>query len=377
MLPGWWTWTWGAAAATAADTSAWQNPAWLAAAPLMAMATDRLLGEPPARWHPVVWMGQGLHHAGQRLAPLANPPGAAGQANAADPADPVNAVDAANAASATHAAAPPHPAPPPRRPWHTFWLAALAWCAMAAAWVAAAALLQAAALQLPPWAAALALGLLLKPLLAWALLRREVLAVEQALAQSLPQGRAQLVRLVSRNVQALDPAQVRESAIESLAENLNDSLIAPLLWFALLGLPGAALYRFANTADAMWGYPGTRGGRQWQWAGKWAARADDALSCLPARLSAALIGLLGKLPPHHWRSLPAQARQTPSPNSGWPMAAMALALHVQLRKPGIYTLHPAGRHPQPADTHRACTIAARSAWLAAATASAALLATLT
>jgi adenosylcobinamide-phosphate synthase len=86
--------------------------------------------------------------------------------------------------------------------------------------------------------------------------------------------------------------QVRESAIESLAENLNDSVVAPLFWFALLGLPGAALYRFANTADAMWGYPGMRGGRYWQWAGKWAARADDVLSWLPARITALLLAVV-------------------------------------------------------------------------------------
>ncbi|WP_143760170.1 CobD/CbiB family cobalamin biosynthesis protein, partial [Colwellia marinimaniae] len=91
------------------------------------------------------------------------------------------------------------------------------------------------------------------------------------------------------DVQPLDATAVRESAIESLAENLSDSVIAPLFWFVLLGLPGAALYRFANTADAMWGYPGMRGGRYWQWAGKWAARADDVLSWLPARLTALLL----------------------------------------------------------------------------------------
>jgi adenosylcobinamide-phosphate synthase len=77
---------------------------------------------------------------------------------------------------------------------------------------------------------------------------------------------------VSREVDHLSADEVRQSAIESLAENLNDSVVAPLFWFALAGLPGAALYRFANTADAMWGYPGMRGGRYWQWAGKWAAR---------------------------------------------------------------------------------------------------------
>jgi adenosylcobinamide-phosphate synthase len=206
-------------------------------------------------------------------------------------------------------------------------------------------------------AAALALGLLLKPLLAWRMLRDEVQAVESALQTSLASGRAQLARLVSRDVSALDEHQVRESAIESLAENLNDSLVAPLFWFALLGLPGAALYRYANTADAMWGYRGLREGRDWTWAGKWAARVDDVLSWLPARLTALLLALVhGGL---SWRRLRVQAPRTPSPNSGWPMAAMALALDVQLSKPGVYVLHETGHAPRAGDTARAVVLGER------------------
>jgi adenosylcobinamide-phosphate synthase len=206
-------------------------------------------------------------------------------------------------------------------------------------------------------AGVLVLGLLLKPLLAWRMLRDEVQAVESALSTSLESGREQLARLVSRDVQALDARQVRESAIESLAENLNDSVVAPLFWFVLLGLPGAALYRYANTADAMWGYRGLREGRDWTWAGKWAARVDDVLSWLPARLTALLLALVqGGL---SWRALRVQAPRTPSPNSGWPMAAMALALNVQLRKPGVYVLHDTGRAPQAGDTARAVLLGER------------------
>ena len=124
-----------------------------------------------------------------------------------------------------------------------------------------------------------------------------------------------------------------------------------MFWFVLLGLPGAAIYRFANTADAMWGYPGSRGARYWQWAGKWAARADDVLSWLPARITALLVAALhGGLPA---RALAKEARKTPSPNSGWPMAAMALALGVRLAKPGVYILHPGGHAPGPLHTTRA------------------------
>jgi len=291
-----------------------------AAALLLALAIDRWCGEPPAALHPVVWMGRALGACGERVAP----------------------------AQATG-----------RNLW-SFWLATLAWCALAAIVFAAALALQWAALaHLPAWGAALALGLLLKPLLAWRMLRDEVLAVESALGESLAAGRARLAWLVSRDVQPLDATAVRESAIESLAENLSDSVVAPLFWFVLLGLPGAALYRFANTADAMWGYPGMRGGRYWQWAGKWAARADDVLSWLPARLTALLLWLAagGCV---RWAALRAQARVTPSPNGGWPMGAMALALGVRLAKPGVYAINAAGRAPQAQDTRRAVDFASKS-----------------
>ena len=155
---------------------------------------------------------------------------------------------------------------------------------------------------------------------------------------------------------------MRESAIETLAENLSDSVVAPLLWFALLGLPGAALYRFANTADAMWGYPGVHGGRYWQWAGKWAAHADDVLNWLPARLTAGLLMLgAGRT---LWQALPAQAALTPSPNGGWPMGAMALRLGVGLGKPGVYRLNAQAPAPQASHTWQALRRARRAAWLA-------------
>ena len=194
---------------------------WGAMALLMAVWLDRLVGEPPERVHPVVWMGKVLRWWGERLAPLSP--------RAAD--------------------------------WKCFWAAALVWCALAAMVFVIFWGLQRAAMQLHWVLAAAAMALLLKPLFAWRMLCDEVLAVEDALARSLPEGRERLARLVSRDVSQLSALQVRESAIESLAENLNDSVVAPLFWFALLGLPGAALYRFANTADAMWGYPGMRGGR--------------------------------------------------------------------------------------------------------------------
>lgn len=292
----------------------WPTLVTLMAAAVVALFIDHLFGEPPVRWHPVVWMGHALGWAGKRVAPLA--------------------------AEA-----------PVGRDGRAFWHGTLHWLVLSAGVVLTATGLQWALYQLPVWLAAVGLGLCLKPLLAWRMLRTEVLAVEAALGESLAAGRERLGWLVSRDVASLSEAQVRESAIESLAENLSDSVVAPLFWFALAGLPGAALYRFANTADAMWGYRTVRGGRQWEWAGKWAARADDVLNWLPARLTGCVLALWagGRV----LRALPAQAGLTPSPNSGWPMAAMALALGVRLGKPGVYALNAAGRQPVASDVGQA------------------------
>ena len=293
---------------------------------LVALAVDRWLGEPPVRLHPVVWLGHYLGWAGAWVQ----------RRTAQQPTLP---------------------------DYKAFWLAALAWTAGAAIFSGVLWALQSVLLTLPWWAAGVLLGLLLKPMLAWAMLRSEVLAVEAALGQSLPAGRERLSWLVSRDVAQLSATEVRESAIESMAENLNDSVVAPIFWFVLLGLPGAALYRFANTADAMWGYPGLYKGQNWAWAGKWAARADDVLSWVPARLTGVLL-LLARWQPAGpgltLHSLRFEAGQTPSPNSGWPMAAMAMALGVRLGKPGVYVLNEAGRAPLAADTQRARVLAQRA-----------------
>jgi len=292
----------------------------------VALWVDRRFGEPPTWAHPVVAMGRylGLFRLQRLPAPLAFVGGALAWS--------LGAVAVALIAA-----------------WLQGWL-----------WLQ----LQPAA---APWRmAALAglLGLLLKPLLAWRMLADEVAAVEAALAESLDAGRARLARLVSRDVSALSEAEVREAAIETLAENLNDSVIAPLFWFALAGLPGAAVYRFANTADAMWGYRDER-----EWSGKWAARADDVLSWLPARVTAlALLGPRPGLLPALWR----ESGRTPSPNGGWPMAATALRLGLSLAKPGVYRLNAGGRAPQPQDLTRALALCRRG--LLAGTAALALLA---
>ena len=306
-------------------------PMVLMVALLLALAVDVRLGEPPVRFHPVVWMGNYLGWVGKRIAPLVGSKQTRGQE------------------------------------YKAFGLGVLAWSGGAATVFIVAWVLQRACLGLldqgwmPPalsiGLAAVLLGLAFKPMLAFAMLKSEALAVEAALGQSLAAGRERLRWLVSRDVTNLTEAQVRESAIESLAENLNDSVIAPLFWFVLLGLPGAALYRFANTADAMWGYPGDYNGRHWQWAGKWAARVDDVLSWAPARITAGLLALVsgGVL----LAKLRVEAARTPSPNSGWPMAAMALALDVCLHKPEVYVLNESGRAPEASDMPKATLYASK------------------
>jgi adenosylcobinamide-phosphate synthase len=111
----------------------------------------------------------------------------------------------------------------------------------------------------------------------------------------------------------------------------------------------------------MWGYRGVYRGQRWEWAGKWAARVDDVLSWLPARLTAGLLLVMAG-----WRglrlagALRKEAGKTPSPNSGWPMGAMALVLGVTLRKPLVYGLNPAGREVQAVDTGRAVAYAEKT-----------------
>ncbi|MCX7815296.1 MAG: adenosylcobinamide-phosphate synthase CbiB [Tepidimonas ignava] len=296
----------------------------LAAATLVALVLDRGLGEPPARVHPVVWMGRLLEALGRRIAPPA------GQAA--------------------------------RRPALTVAAGALAWLAGTAVVVALAWWGQRWAQQAPAWVQAIVLGVALKPMLAWRMLRDEVAAVEAALAQGLEAARDRLSRLVSRETRALDAAQVRQAALSTLAENVNDSVVAPLLWWWVAGLPGAALYRWANTADAMWGYRGAHGGRDWTHAGRWAARADDVLSWWPARLSAVLLALSARRWPG-WSALRREAARTPSPNGGWPMGALALLLGVRLDKPGVYALNPGARAPAAEDVPHALRWAERAvAW---------------
>jgi adenosylcobinamide-phosphate synthase len=169
--------------------------------------------------------------------------------------------------------------------------------------------------------------------------------------------------LVSRDTRSLSAGQVASAAVESLSENLTDSLAAPLLYFVLLGLPGAWFYRFVNTADAMIGYRTPR----YEYLGKFAARLDDLLNRLPARLAAlclaAAAGLCRLDVKNAWRVMASQHGRTSSPNAGWTMAAAAGALGVRLEKSACYSLNEGKAWPEGEDIRRAQRLVAAAAGL--------------
>jgi adenosylcobinamide-phosphate synthase len=202
-------------------------------------------------------------------------------------------------------------------------------------------------------------ALALKPAFAWQSLDEHVARVAAPLARGdLTGARAALAMIVSRRTKTLDAPRIAAAAIESLAENTSDSVVAPLFWYAVAGLPGAWLYRAANTMDAMIGYRTPR----YEWLGKPAARLDDVLNWMPARLTAALVAA-GTLErgAAAWGLARREHGATASPNAGWPMAAMAGALGVELEKTGHYRLGAGQRLPHAGDVQRARRIAAIAA----------------
>ena len=156
-------------------------------------------------------------------------------------------------------------------------------------------------------------------------------------AGRLDAARDALRSLCSRDASRLDESLLVAATVESVAENVSDSFVAPLFYYLLLGVPGAVFYRAVNTADAMIGYRG-----RYEHLGKAAARLDDALNFIPARLTAILLlaagWFTGRDIRRAWRVLRRDGARTESPNAGRPMAAMAGLLRVRLEKPGHYRL---------------------------------------
>ena len=167
--------------------------------------------------------------------------------------------------------------------------------------------------------------------LAGTTLIREVREVFRAVDRSLEEGRKQVARIVGRDTSELSAQEVRTAALETLAENLNDGVIAPLFWLALLGVPGMVAYKMINTLDSMIGYRNER----YIEFGRFAAKMDDAAGWIPARITAFLMLLVaGRL-----RMLPFVRRYGPqhlSPNSGWPEAALAAILDCRFGGPHNY-----------------------------------------
>lgn len=279
-------------------------------AALSAVLLDRLLGE-PGRWHPLVGFGQLAAAVEKRLNRHSLPSGIA-------------------------------------------------------AW---------ALVVLPP----VALALLLRPyapfavdvaLLYFALGAHSLAEHAEAVARPLREGRLDEARqrvgwIVSRETAELDESGVAKAGVESVLENGNDAIFGALFWFAVLGGPGALLFRLANTLDAMWGYRTER----YNLFGRAAARLDDALNWLPARLTALTYALLG----HTGKALTCWRAQAPgwdSPNAGPVMAAGAGSLGVSLGGAAIYhgqeEIRPplgAGPAPVAADLGRAIALIRHSLWL--------------
>lgn len=296
---------------------------------LLAVALDRSLGEPPNSVHPVAWMGSAI----------------------------ARGRDWALRSSVTG----------------QFLRGALvalvipSFCAVFAFMLARAA---------GRWALlSVVLGaLLLKPLFAIRALRDAAFLVRDALAiGDVALARAELASLCSRNASELDAPALVAATVESIAENASDSIVAPLFFFALAGLPGAAFYRASNTLDAMIGYHG-----RFEWVGKTAARLDDLLNWLPARLTALLFLLVAPISGANARRGAAMlwrdGARTESPNAGRPMATMAGLLGVRLQKEGHYSLGDATRPIEASDITRAWRIVSGAAHAAAAFGAAALIA---
>jgi adenosylcobinamide-phosphate synthase len=258
-----------------------------------ALAVDWYIGEPPAALHPVVWMGW----VARRLE------------NALFRSGPVGQLMSGALVA----------------------LGIPAGFAAGAAWLGAC-------LASHPVVSAIATVWLLKSTFALRALGRAGLDVAEALdRRDLGAARVGLRSLCSRDPSLLDSPALVAASVESLAENTCDSVVAPLFYLALFGLPGAVFYRAVNTLDAMIGYHG-----RYEYFGRPAARLDDLLNLIPARATAVLMLVAGKLVGRDVRrgavTMMRDHAQTESPNAGWPMAAMAGLLGVELTKDGAYRL---------------------------------------
>lgn len=207
------------------------------------------------------------------------------------------------------------------------------------------------------WEGAILAGVLAWPLVAARSMHSHVSAVAQPLAQGdLAAARLAVSMIVGRDPSQLDEPAVARAALESLAENTSDGIVAPLFWGVVFGLPGIAAYKAINTLDSMIGHRNDR----YEYFGKFAARLDDVVNLIPARLTGVLFALTSARPISALRQMAKDASQHRSPNAGWPEAALAGALNLRLSGPRSYGdtvlsepwVNGAAPDPSPSDLHR-------------------------
>lgn len=294
---------------------------WLAAVVGIVAVLDRLVGEPPARLHPVVWFGRA-----------------------------VDTVD---------------------RPWsHPAAVGVLAAVGLPLAAAALVGVLVAGASAVHPvFGVATGVYILFSSTSHRRLVEtaREVIALSET---DLTRGRQELLALAGRDASELSAGLLRSAAVESAAENLSDGLVGPLAAFGLVGVivsatggpalvaatVAAAWVKAVNTMDSMVGYHSNPIG----WG---PARLDDVVMWLPARLTAVCISAAAASPDpilsgRRWARIPL------SPNAGWPMATVAAAVQTKLEKPGVYTLNPVASLPSRRDADQAVALTERAGWLA-------------
>ena len=278
----------------------------------LAVALDLVLGEPPAWAHPTVWMGR--------------------MTTILEKSAPRNGVVGVAAG-------------------------ALITLALAGLWGAAAYFTAEGLKSIHSVVYILVGGALLKSTFSIRMLHREAAKARRCLdSGDIEAVRAQMPSLVSRDPSRLTAQQATAATVESVSENISDSFLGPWLAFALFGLSGAFAYRAINTLDSMIGY---RGG--YEYLGKAAARLDDLINLIPARLSGLLLVVASALLPgqraqNAWRIMWQHHGRTQSPNAGWTMSGMAGALGVQLEKvtpDGGYKLGESTRALEPQDITRA------------------------
>ncbi|MCU0637868.1 MAG: cobalamin biosynthesis protein [Methanothrix sp.] len=275
---------------------------------LLAAAYDILLGEPPAKVHPVVWIGKLISFLRAKV-----------------PATKAGGI-------------------------------ALALMVIAATLLAGHLLVLAAGVV--PILPLLASAFLLKSTFAIRCLLEVSGDIGEMIERDFDEARKMLPALVGRDTASLTKSQASSAVIESLSENYVDSILSPIFYYVLfspfgLGLEAALAFKAVSTMDSMLGYK-TRGLKEIGFAG---ARADDLLNFIPARLS--LIPIALARPSRASAAIRAAFRyhaRTPSPNSGWPMAALAGAMNIRLEKPGYYVLQDEGDEPRTADVQRALRI---------------------